>query len=571
MQKTIDIAIGIFLIAITLSFLTAGNIFLNETASCYTLLFVGVMVICWLIFQIFRKNSKEKHVITTIDLAFILFLFWIILNSFLVKRGAVDPFLWHKLGAVAGFYLLVRLTKEKQFLLYSLVVSGIIQAVMAIGQSRGVLSGHHLMFDVTGSFGNPGQLGGYLAVCMTVSLCLLVANFREKKIIVSGLLLSGSVLQGVGLYLSDSRAGWVGLFVGLTTGIILVRKHEGAKARKETSGNKFALSTFRAFALLLVFAVGIMFLYSYRPKSADARVLIWRVSCDMIADRPLTGHGAGAFDEKYMLYQAAFFEQHPGSPLALVAGNAGYPFNELLNAVICFGIIGIVLLLFLFWAAFRKRTPLFQAGLSSWIAFSMFSYPTQVFPLLLLGIACLGSIEGDVKFSFKLPRWLYGTTILLLAAVLFPVWRDTAKLKRLSRELTGSYLNMDEDECSYDRMKFNSTFNNYYMVRLENQSTELYTDRIEDMFPSCEGYCMKGNYYLATGEREKAEQAFFMASNMVPTLIRPKYFLWKLYVEKGDTVAAKKMAETILNCPLKTESIYTLKVKKEVRKYVGLD
>jgi hypothetical protein len=52
---------------------------------------------------------------------------------------------------------------------------------------------------------------------------------------------------------------------------------------------------------------------------------------------------------------------------------------------------------------------------------------------------------------------------------------------------------------------------------------------------------------------------------MIPTRIRPKYALWRLYVEKGDTAAARKMAETILNCPLKTESIYTLKVKKEVR------
>ena len=185
-----------------------------------------------------------------IDLAFALFILWIVVNSCLVKKGEVDPFLWHKWGAIAGFYLLVRLTTQKEILLYSLFLSGVIQTIIAIGQKQGLLSSRHIMFDVTGSLGNPGQLGGYLAVCMTVSLCLLVVNIREKRIKTSVLLFAGSLLQGLGLYLSDSRAGWVGLFIGSTVGMFLIaRKDEGANARKETPRRKFALSCFRAFVL----------------------------------------------------------------------------------------------------------------------------------------------------------------------------------------------------------------------------------------------------------------------------------------------------------------------------------
>ena len=114
-------------------------------------------------------------------------------------------------------------------------------------------------------------------------------------------------------------------------------------------------------------------------------------------------------------------------------------------------------------------------------------------------------------------------------------------------------------------MKSNPTFNSYYTMWLERQPVERYTDRVKDISPSCEGYYMIGNYYLANGELEQAEQAFYTATNMVPTRIRPKYALYKLYVEKGDTVAARAMAQKILNCPLKVESIYTLKVKKEMR------
>jgi len=625
MHKIIDIAAGAFLIVITLSFLTVEKLFVNETASYFTLLFAGVTGICWLSLQFFRRSSDRKFSITTIDLAFALFLLWIVANSFMVKKGAIDPFLWHKWGAVAGFYLLVRLITRKEFLLYSLVFSGIIQTIIATGQKRGLLFSHHTMFDVTGSFGNPGQLGGYLAVCLTVSLCLFMANFREKRIKTSVLLLVGSVLQVFGLYLSDSRAGWVGLFVGLGCGMFLLFPSIFKKY-------KIVIIT----ATVLFFAVGIMLLYSYRPKSADARLLIWRVSCDMIADSPLWGHGAGAFNDKYMLYQAAFFEKNPESRFAIVADNVGYPFNELLNTAISLGFIGVVLLLFLLWAVFwgrfliplrsirndiascrgwgsRKqrrsrcfllplilwkrpssrtkrsgvrelhhknnftignevRNPLnctFQSGLSSWLAFAMFSYPAEVFPLLLLSIVCLGGIESEVKYSFRLPHWFYGIIILFLTVVLLQVWRHTVELKRLSSAFINLHKdaspNMNEVENSYSRMKSNPAFNNYYMTWMENQPVEQYTDRVKDESPSCEGYYMMGNYYLKTGDIEQAEQAFYTASNMVPTRIRPKYALWKLYVEKGDTAAAIKMAQTILNCPLKIESVYTLKVKKEVR------
>ncbi len=577
MQKAIDIATGAFLIIIALTYLNAGTVFVNEEAACFTLLFTVSAVICRLSLSVLRKNQDRKLSITMTDWAFILFILWIMANAFLIKRRDVDPFLLYKLGAIAGFYILIRLTVQKKILLYSLVLSGVIQTVIAIAQKRGLLFSHNILFDVTGSFGNPGQLGGYLAVCTTLSLCLTVISFREKRIMVSILLFTGSVLQGLGLYLADSRAGWLGLFVGLVCGVFFIFSDSWKRHKITEERSTSSFRTFKPFiigATVLFFTLGIILLYNYRPKSADARLLIWRVSCDMIMDSPLAGHGSGAFGEKYMLYQAAFFEKNPGSPFAIVADNAGHPFNELLNTVVCLGIIGAILLLFLLWTAFQTRAStvsvkIFRAGLFSWLTFSLFSYPVEVFPLLLLSVVCLGGIESNVKFSFKPSRWVYGTIILLLIVVLFRIWRQVAELKQLSGELIDLYesssRSIDRVEHSYDRMKANPAFNNYYMTWMESQPPEFYTAKAEDALPSCEAYCMKGNYYLKIGKQEQAEQAFYTASNMVPTRIRPKYSLWKLYIGKEDTVAAREMARKILSCPLKTESIYTLKVKKEVK------
>lgn len=102
---------------------------------------------------------------------------------------------------------------------------------------------------------------------------------------------------------------------------------------KERGGGGYLIPV--CVAVLAAFAVG---LYFYRSGSADARQLIWRVSLDMIADRPLTGFGPGNFPRYYMLYQADWFRAHPDSEFAAVADNAVYPFNEYIKLAVETGI-----------------------------------------------------------------------------------------------------------------------------------------------------------------------------------------------------------------------------------------
>ena len=75
----------------------------------------------------------------------------------------------------------------------------------------------------------------------------------------------------------------------------------------------------------------IISIYYYKKDSADGRLLIWRVSIDMIADAPLVGHGIGTFENKYMYYQAQYFESHPYSKYEKFTDNIVYPYNEFLR------------------------------------------------------------------------------------------------------------------------------------------------------------------------------------------------------------------------------------------------
>jgi hypothetical protein len=42
--------------------------------------------------------------------------------------------------------------------------------------------------------------------------------------------------------------------------------------------------------------------------SADARVVVWKISAEMIIQRPLLGYGYGSFERNYSLFQSNYFK-----------------------------------------------------------------------------------------------------------------------------------------------------------------------------------------------------------------------------------------------------------------------
>ena len=561
-----------FLVALPLSYRSVEAIFADEVASCVTLLFAVACLSLLLCRSLVRGGAVPEGVCATAaDVGVGLFLLWSVANICVVSEGEVDVFLWCRWGAVACLYALVRVAAQRRALLYALFLSGVVQSLVAVGQRVGVAPSHHAMFDITASFGNPGQLGGYVAVCLVAGVGLLSGAIRRKARGGVCLLAVGGAVQCCGLYLSDSRAGAVGVALGLAAWFS-PRIIAGFKKRKVA----FVGAAAAALAAMSVL------LYCYRPASANARLLIWRVSADMVADRPLLGHGVGAFAKKYMLYQAAYFEQNPTSPFATVADNATSPFNELLNLAIAQGAVGLLLFLSALFAALASRpagasAKALKAALVALAAFSMFSYPSDVFPLLLLYAVCFGGISGKpVALQFRIPRWCLAAGVLLLAAVAWQGVEAGMYIRRLSGALSALLHNptdersADDVNRSYERMKHNVTFHDCYMVWLNNRPDLLAnSESVKNILPSCEGYCLLGKYYSANSDTRLAEQAFLTASNMAPTRIRPKFYLWELYVAQENTAAAVDMAQKILHSPVKAESLYTLRIKGQMRQFLS--
>ena len=186
-----------------------------------------------------------------------------------------------------------------------------------------------MTFDVTGSFNNPGPLGGYIAICCTITIGLLYYVIKNKRNMISFFLSVALFIQLYGLYLAESRAA----ILSLVSGCLFVALNS-ILLKKITRKNKKRLFIIAG----LVFIVGGWLIYQYKSASADGRLLIWRVSVDMIADAPCFGYGVNGFSKEYMIYQANYFKENPASYFVPVADNVVYPFNEFIRIWIQYGV-----------------------------------------------------------------------------------------------------------------------------------------------------------------------------------------------------------------------------------------
>lgn len=102
--------------------------------------------------------------------------------------------------------------------------------------------------------------------------------------------------------------------------------------------------------LLLIFLiVGICVICKSKQKqnSANGRMLVWRVACEMINDKPVLGHGMNGVEREYMLYQARYLREYADKKEMYVADNVKHVFNDYLGFAVQFGLLGVILLVFL--------------------------------------------------------------------------------------------------------------------------------------------------------------------------------------------------------------------------------
>lgn len=487
-------------------------------------------------------------------------------------------------------YCALRLTLQGdrlsgKLLVAGLAVFGTFQSLLGLTQLYGLTPAHHWRFRITGTLFNPGPYSIYLA--MVICICGIywwrrraLGLFRRSKpwrkscaALLRSLCVLAALCCAVALPATFSRAAFVALAAVLLVALWRNRMKGGARALRW------------AIPLLLAGAAGLYFL---KRGSADGRVLIWLVSSQAIAARPVTGHGVGSFLGVYGAQQADFFARHPGSAFVDVAGAPEYPFNELLGVGVEQGVIGM-----LFFAAIAvlsftrllKRRDELAYGWLALLICSLASYPFALLPfrvLAVLFVARAANLERSVSGGCPQPAHagrggnVVAALCLCLAAGFFlpsAYSRITKKIEAVRAFRSGSpvtdgdtreweELLSDNPRCLYDRalaLRDAGRYNDSNAaLRMGMRASS------DNMFP-----LVMGDNYADLGAVELAEQSYRTAHWMAPRKLYPLHRLLQLYERNGMEEKARAVAARIVSARPRIRSVATADMQEYARNFLA--
>lgn len=155
-------------------------------------------------------------------------------------------------------------------------------------------------FVVTGPYHNSAILAAMVALLLGVIINAIISfytSFKRKPWFLGSLCVVVLFCIPI-LILSAARAAYIALMTSVAYGLyfkIFIRRPR-------------VKQLFGILTVLLMISMAIAALYVLKPESAKGRLLIWKVSYQMIQDKPLFGFGKGGFAANYLYYQAAYMK-----------------------------------------------------------------------------------------------------------------------------------------------------------------------------------------------------------------------------------------------------------------------
>ena len=338
----------------------------------------------------------------------------------------------------------------------------------------------------------------------------------------------------------------------------------------------------RLILLFVTLIIVIGGLYKYKPQSADGRLLVWRVTADMIADKPILGHGIGGFNKNYMFYQADYFTEHPESAYSQYSDNIAYPYNEFLHVLADQGIIGLVLILGLLVAVLK--TPAnnneYKAAIIGYIVFAQFSYPSYVPGLLVLFPILIASIQSKPSVV-SIPRCIHWGSVVF-SIILFVYVGMEYSFRKECRETIPQLFSANPSKAAHARQfaedhyhrlsgypRMADVYGQYVYAEGDPKRAKDVLNDLVRIVPTSELFCDLGDLYKAEKDWNRALACYRTAHAMIPRRLTPVYKLYETYRDSGDTISAREQASKALAIPVRTEGTRTLRMKAEMKRYLA--
>ena len=555
--------------------LTAYNSYFIST------IMLSAFLTVYAISTIFSKNKRSAITVSKIDILIGVYLLYNLLGISVLHKTSHEPLFYIKWSLLIMLYVTARLsTKDNAVkLLDLLIIGGLIQAAIVFAQYIGIINSLNGDFSITGSFANPGHLAVYLSGSIVSAIILFKQSYKTAKKSSKILLLIIIIILFTALCLCKSRTS----FIALVAAVIIILLQTD-RFRHFTKVCKSAIVVCSVILLLFMVAVS----YHIRVKSADARLLIWRVSTELFEQTPVFGNGTESFRKQYMYKQAEFFSTNPNlnSKYVMVANNHYQAFNEFIHIACEQGIVGLLLFLSIIGYVFVKGKNLIAKSLLVWLLVSScFLYTADIFPIVILFPIILGILDnGCCACSGRKIRYIpYRSGRTVSAIILFGVLLYSSYYKHrydtISKRLiqrvycckTEMMVLLQSE--NYDIIKRNKDFSLLFAKMAFNElepkvAIKVISDIAANSIATSTMICDLGDLCRKQKLYREAEKQYKLASDMVPCRIMPNYMLFKLYVEMEDYTSAYRMAENILSQPVSITGSIVLRIRNEVKEWL---
>ncbi len=305
---------------------------------------VATGLICYAAFLItLRKSIRLPHRF----LFFIAVPVVIILNNLVSGTSQPVPFFFRELFIVGGLFFFFALFQFKlrpyqiEWILLAIALSTLVHSTIGILQivSPDILAGWFATRsdDVPrGIFQQINVQVSFLATGIAISIYLLSRPIAKRfNPVISSLVILSIALSSFVIIYSGSRVGLLSLVISLL--LLLVFRHRQLLHNKIlilcaviaiTSGTMVGKDGMeRSFARTMDIAQGV---------SRDARVNMYRIAFELIAQKPILGHGIDNYLRVWNLQTGDYFARHPDAELPPYIT---HPHNELVYWLIEGGVV----------------------------------------------------------------------------------------------------------------------------------------------------------------------------------------------------------------------------------------
>jgi len=543
----------------------------------------SVAIISTLMYS-FRREIKLS--LSTIDLLLISLYLYLFIRMLLTPDIHIynTRFITHTVLLFLFFAWKINFGNEqfKNLFFFSLLV-------IASGQALyGLLQLYHIIplpstigqFQVTGNFGNPSPYASFLGPLVPFALGIYLYSSEIGP--VQTFLKHGALITVLLLLLilpaTHSRSSWIAAL--LPSLILLNAKYSFGDKLKGTFHKSWQKVVMIIF-LIVILTIGSVTLYQFKKDSAYGRLIQWKLSYQLLTEKPLFGHGYDMFDKVYNDIQANYFRKGLGSTeeekIASYTVNAHNDYIELGVEV---GGIALFILVFLLMSIWRRKNIgyhdfVIKTAIIAFLIEGLFTFPFKILTHLILFTSLLSffSEHTDRKYKIVLSKLIKIPILILFLFLMVKEKGSYAAHKTWYQANIYSYNQMYASaipiyEKSFPVLKRNSAFLLNYggSLALDKKYIEAIPILNEALKTSNDPniHLSLGNCYLALEDFQKAEYHYQQAEFIEPHKYYPKYLLVKLYNECNSFEKLYKKSDEILNMKIKVNSVAVDQIKQEV-------